>query len=88
MGIDKGIRKIRAPLGKPEKKAKLYSKSTVLDNSGLCSLHPCGSLMSLFIDGIIIPVEEHRDSGDSGGTGNAYMYKGTPECGHQERSRA
>ena len=26
------------------------------------------------IDGTIIPVEEHRDSGDSGGTGNAHMY--------------
>jgi len=36
-------------------------------------------------DGITIPVE---DSGDSRGTGNTHMYRGTPECGDQERSRA
>ena len=46
-----------------------------------------GSSRNVPDDGIIIPVEEHRDSGESGGTGNAHMYKGTPECGHQERSR-
>ena len=39
------------------------------------------------LDGIIIPVEEHRDSGDSGGTGIAHLYGETPDCGHQERPR-
>jgi len=49
-------------------------------------------IIRLMCDGIIIPghsgaLPERRDSGNSGGTGNAHIYEGTPKCGHQEHSR-